>query len=360
MSHFLQRILGGQAPSPASSAAAIEDGILTPCNQHKHLHQKLTHPDFADFAGAPDPTPISIPSADATAAATPSASSSSSTSPFGTPSFGGASYAALPRPYTKWYRVHERVYLQDFYAELFILPFIVLVIALHVWGTRKNKRKAAGWIRAHGPVLQKEFASVGFRGVKTGFGDGEFAGSAQDGGFNEKALKMRTSNEFIAYATGRLNVAFVDVKLTLSKRYNPIMQFSEVAMGFLFESMPAPKERMEATCFVFDGKEGSLVPSLLKNGGDGKGLGSSSAYDGFVWAIVHKEAMKVLRDGRYDLSLTTTRDHAKLPDWATVMSESAEITETLMTAELQKAVETAGELLEALIISDQPIDQPKT
>lgn len=243
---------------------------------------------------------------------------------------------------------------------MFIVPFIVIVIVLHLWGTRKNKRKAKGWISAHGPVLQREFASVGFTGIKTEFSDKDFAAGGETS-LHEGAIKMRTSNEFIAYATGRQNVAFVDIKLTLSKRYNPFMQFSEVAMGFLFESMPAPKERMEATCFVFDGKEASLVPSLLKGASDGKGSErSGSAYGGFVWAIVHKEAMKVLRDGRYDLSLTTTRDHAKLPDWATVMSESAEITETLMTGELQKAVETAGELLEALIISDQPIDQPKT
>jgi len=109
---------------------------------------------------------------------------------------------------------------------------------------------------------------------------------------------------------------------------------------------------------VFDGNESKLAPSLL---GEGKGQEkSSSSYDGFVWAVVHKESMKVLRDGRYDLSLTTTRDHAKLPDWATVMSENAEITETLLTSELQQAISTAGEALEALIITDQPIDKPMT
>ncbi len=42
------------------------------------------------------------------------------------------------------------------------------------------------------------------------------------------------------------------------------------------------------------------------------------------------------------------------------MSESAEITETLLTPELTKAAEAAGELLDYLIVSDQPIDKPKT
>jgi hypothetical protein len=85
---------------------------------------------------------------------------------------------------------------------------------------------------------------------------------------------------------------------------------------------------------------------------------TKSSYDGFVSAIVNKETMKQLRDDRYDVSITTTKDNPKLPVWATVMSESAEITDFLLTPELIKAVEEAGELLNHLIITDQPIDQP--
>jgi hypothetical protein len=42
------------------------------------------------------------------------------------------------------------------------------------------------------------------------------------------------------------------------------------------------------------------------------------------------------------------------------MSESAEITNLLLTNELAKAAESAGELLEYLIISDQPMEKPKS
>ena len=70
--------------------------------------------------------------------------------------------------------------------------------------------------------------------------------------------------------------------------------------------------------------------------------------------------MKALRDERYDVSLTTTKDHPKLPIWATVMTESAEVTDFLLTPELVKAVEAAGELMNYLIITDQPIDKPLT
>jgi hypothetical protein len=69
--------------------------------------------------------------------------------------------------------------------------------------------------------------------------------------------------------------------------------------------------------------------------------------------------MKRLRDDRYDISLTTTKDHPKLPAWATVMSEANEITETLLTPDLIKAVHEAGDdAFEALIITDQPQDRP--
>ena len=47
--------------------------------------------------------------------------------------------------------------------------------------------------------------------------------------------------------------------------------------------------------------------------------------------IVNKMQMRKLRDERYDASLTFTKDNSKLPDWATVMSESAEVTDMMLT-----------------------------
>ena len=41
------------------------------------------------------------------------------------------------------------------------------------------------------------------------------------------------------------------------------------------------------------------------------------------------------------------------------MSESAEVTEALLTPDLVKAITDAGEDLESLIVSDQPIDAPQ-
>ncbi|KAI9879777.1 MAG: hypothetical protein M1830_007219 [Pleopsidium flavum] len=309
--------------------------------------------DFADFAGAPDPSPASIPPGAASPAIAQVANPTS------------GSFAV---PYTRWYRIWERASPSDFYQELFILPFVLLVVFVHVWGTRKNKRKAKGWITAHAPVLEREFAVVGFGGRKApSLDDVQSSGLTKALGSDElvipeELLKEKTAQEYSTYATGRQNVAFVDIKLSLFKRYNPIYLMGEYVVSFFFDSIPTPVERMEATLYAFDGKEKDLVP--VPGGKQGQEIietrskGTNSSYDGFVWAVVNKEVMRRLRDDRYDVSLTSTKDHAKLPSWATVMTESAEVSELLVTPELIKVVEEAGDALEYLIVTDQPLDKP--
>lgn len=294
-------------------------------------------PDFADFATAASPA---APSHSASSAYTEASSTAAATAPgiFGPP------LGLQGRPYTKWYRIWERVTIQDFYQELVIIPFLLLTVLVNLWGSHANRTRAKQWASAHLPILDAEFAQVGFSSRRKG-------GSSQSGDVSDEVLKSEKKNEYIMYATGRQNVAFVNIKLSLFKRYNPFSWLGEQVVAFFFDSFAAPMERVEATAWVFDGKEKAMVsnPDSLKD----------SAIDGFVWAVVHKDKMKQLRDDRYDVSLTTTRDHAKLPDWATVMSESAEVTEAMLTPDLIKAINETGEDLEALIISDQPIDAPK-
>ena len=216
-------------------------------------------------------------------------------------------------------------------------------------------------MRANGPALEKEYALVGFGRRSAPSADGErtspLAEALESGDFPQTLLKEKTAQEFVTYATGRQNVAFVDIKLTLYKRYNPATFLVEWALSFFLDSVRAPTERMEATAYAFDGKERDLIPKA--KGQEQELKVSQSSYDNFVWAVVHKEAMRNLRDDRYDISLTSTKDHAKLPVWATTMSESAEVTEFLLTSELIKAIETAGDAFEYLVVTDQPLDKPQ-
>lgn len=334
MGDFIKSLFGGFKPAPAPASNLDSD--------------------FPEYDSAPSPSPIySSPSSspNPTAAAFPE-------------------YNTLPTPvpYTKWYRVWERTSPSDFKNEAVIIPFIILLAAVHIWGRRKNKRKANAWAAAHIPVLEREFASVGFgKSVKEQLGrdsqSDEVPGAGDRDITAESLIKETTAQEYTTYATGRQNVAFADVRIKLFKRYNPMTLAMEMILGFLFESMRAPKENMEITVHAFDGKEKDLVPVKSKAELDAKdsrfkGL-QNSGYDACVWAVVHKEQMKGLRDERYDVSLTATKDHKSLPTWASVMSESAEVTETLLTKELIECLEKAGEeAFEYLIVTDQPIDKP--
>lgn len=221
-----------------------------------------------------------------------------------------------------------------------------------------NKSKANKWIKAHSKILASEFSLVGFDNrarttAKVGEGDSE------DLAQPEKALKEKSLFEYSTYATGRQNVAFMDAKLTLIRRFNPLMSAAEAALSLLWESFSMPQDTIEVTVYPFDGKEDLLI-SGIPGTNELKSKGGKSTYDGFVWAIVNKDRMKQVRDERFDVSLTFTKDHQKLPNWLTVMSESAEITSLLLTADLAKAVESAGELLDFFVVSDQPTDRPKT
>ena len=261
----------------------------------------------------------------------------------------------------------ERTSPSDFYAEAVILPFVIVIIALHIWGRSTNKRKAKGWIDVHAPILQKEYALVGFGGRKNATADdAQSSGSVDSDASNDSAipkdlLKEKTAQEFVTYATGRQNVAFSDFTLTLYKRYNPGTLLIEFILSFIFDSMRAPAERMDATSYLFDGREKELVPPRNQQQSEAIDLqakSKSSSYDQFVFAIVHKDLMRSVREDRYDISLTSTKDHASLPVWATTMSESAAITDVLLTPELIKAVESAGDAFEYLVMTDQPLEKP--
>lgn len=265
--------------------------------------------------------------------------------------------------YTKWYRVWERTSPRDFYQEALILPFILIIVGFHIWGRRKNRSKSRSWIKAHGPALQKEYAHVGFGGRKPpSIDDVQSSGltkalASDSLDIPQTLFKEKTAQEFVTYASGRQNVAFTDMKVLLYKRYNPAMLVAEWVMSFFLDSIRPPVERMEATTYTFDGRERDLVPK--RKGQEQEVRGTQSAYDGFVFAVVHKDVMRNLRDDRYDISLTSTKDHSKLPLWTTVMSESAEVTEFMLSSELIKAIEEAGDAFEYLVISDQPLDKPQ-
>ncbi|KAH6888656.1 hypothetical protein B0T10DRAFT_488646 [Thelonectria olida] len=312
MADFLKNVFGGaksEDPAPVASPDS----------------------DFADFADAASAIPEP-----AQAAATIESVAAASASP-------------TAAPYTAWYNIHERHSLSEFKSEGIIMIMAAFIFIVHMIGARANRSKAKAWIRANASTLKSEYATVGFAGVPTIDSDVK----------PDSLIKEKSLFEFATYASGRQNTAFTDIKLTLTKKFNPIVNIFETALGYFVESFPIPYDVMEATTYPFDGKENLTVPPVPGTA-ELRAKDPKSTFDGFVWAIVNKDNMQKAREERYDLSLTFTKDNSKLPVWTTVMSESAEITEALLTPELADAVKSAGDLLEYLIISDQPVDKPAT
>ncbi|RKF63760.1 UPF0674 endoplasmic reticulum membrane protein [Erysiphe neolycopersici] len=259
--------------------------------------------------------------------------------------------ASTSIPYTKWYNIHERHSPSEFVQEAIILSFLIVIIAIHLIGTGINRKKVKNLIAALGPSLHKEFGLLGF-GINPSENSNKW--NEED---VEDIIREKSPSEFASYATGRQNIAFIDINVTLLKRFSPLSLFVEAAMSVFFESIATPTEQLEAIIYPFDGKETLLVPKTSSATGESR-KHLKSTFDGFVWAIVNKDNLKNLRDDRYDLSLTSTKDSSKLPSWVTIMSESPEITEMLLTPELISTVEQSHEMLNYLIITDQPIDQP--
>src|SRR5947208_1054737 len=107
MADFIRKIFRDQNPSNTPVPANDDGGkFVTKSSQKQNSNKRPL--DFADFAGAPDPSPASIASV-----------ASSAVGPPTFPTFSGNAV-----PYTKWYRVWERTSLNDFTQEGFILGFI--------------------------------------------------------------------------------------------------------------------------------------------------------------------------------------------------------------------------------------------
>ncbi|KAF3936188.1 hypothetical protein ABW19_dt0203128 [Dactylella cylindrospora] len=248
-----------------------------------------------------------------------------------------------------WYAFWLRVGFGDFYTEYFILAFLGVMVGWYFMGVSLNRSIAKKWILQHVPLLQKEYARVGFQ--KTLTTTEEAAADVAAGKFvgDEKTLiREESSQEFVHYDSGRLNVLSTVFEIKLKGRGNPFLWAFEVIMSFFVDSIAAPVDSVTITTYTADGADAAKTGS------------HSSKYDGFVWAVVNKRVMAKHRDARYDLSLTRTVDTTKLPPWLTVMTESAEITDLLLTKDLIAAIEKVGPGFQYILITDQPIEKPTT
>ncbi|KAK9479200.1 hypothetical protein V1514DRAFT_362645 [Lipomyces japonicus] len=239
-------------------------------------------------------------------------------------------FAALP------FLSRLRVY--NWTNEITFISVILGFITIHYVGYYYNKKLATKWGQLNIRTFKDQFYQVGFTNRLA------IAATAGEDIANinpENYLHAKGPTDFITYATGRVNVSYLHGKLSLKPRHNVVLILFDYVFSFFFASEP-PADKIDY----------AIVPSSSSSEHD------KSSYDSFVFAIVNKNSMKKARENNYDLSLTKTSDHVKLPHSFTVMSESAEITDTLFTPELLAAVKKAENVLDYLIVSDLPTERP--
>lgn len=213
----------------------------------------------------------------------------------------------------------ERIKVSNWSLEYITIGFTVLFVILFKVGDYYNQYLTTSYLKGLSNVFKKNFFQYGVT--------------------QDKLYIKDSSENFSSYATGRVNIAKVNIDIRLKPRHNLFVWILETVMSFFTESVVSPDDK--ATI--------EIIPS------------SDASYDNFITAIVSKLGMNDHRKFNYFLSLTKTSDSTKIPESFVFMSEANEFQEKTLTPELKKALTLqAASFLKFVAITDQPVERPET
>ncbi|KAJ1912466.1 hypothetical protein H4219_005589 [Mycoemilia scoparia] len=225
--------------------------------------------------------------------------------------------------------IGNRVYLgppltlSDFKIEIGLLILLTIYIANYVYGFKTNDKEAEKWVQPIEKVLKKHFYTVGPPSGKS-------------------VLEYDGPSDRLFWASGRRNCQFIQGHLQLKPRQDLV--------GLLSEALANQGERL-------------LVDIVLSKENDGSGGGR---IEDFIFAITPKKRATTIRRERYDINQFTrqesiqTNSTNKISAKLAIHSEHGEITQLMLKAPgIEKIASGRNPILEELIISDQPISEPK-
>ncbi|KAA1466390.1 DUF1682-domain-containing protein [Dentipellis sp. KUC8613] len=203
-----------------------------------------------------------------------------------------------------------------FQTEALLLGAVLIYILSWWFGKANNYNRANSWLKAHLGLYEKQFSKPSVGGlVADGYSD------------------------FFNFSTGRRAIASLHTVFTLRPRHDLFQLIYQFGWG-MADLNYAPQDDIE-----LDFK-----------------LQSDVAIPDFIWAIVAKEELKSIKDGRWDLTWTKTTEHAGLPATVSVMSEFADITDNIVkfSAPLVAALKDPKirPYFRSLSITDQPRTRP--
>lgn len=210
----------------------------------------------------------------------------------------------------------QRLAVNDWRLEYFTLGFIVVFIFVFKLGDWYNTYLVSSFLSGVKDVFEKNF-------YQFGVGNGQ--------------LYVKDSSEsYASYATGRKNIAKVNLVFRLAPRQNVFVWVMEVLFSYFTESVVPPVDRVEIVA----------TPS--------------ADYENFVSGVVSKLGMNEYRKLNYYLSLTRTSDSALLPESFVFMSEVNEYQEKTFTSKLANSLKVSmASFVRFVAFTDQPSDKPK-
>lgn len=206
-----------------------------------------------------------------------------------------------------------------FQKELFLLAAVATYVAFYFIGTTINAKKATKWFASHESLYKSQFSKP-----------------VQDGGLTQDG-----NSDFFAFSTGRRAVSHLHTTFTLRPRHD-LMQYAYQFIRGIVELDYRVEDEVELD---FTLKDTDNIPNA-------------------VWAIVSKEELRSIRGKRWDLTFAKTSENSKLPPTLSVMSEFADITDTLLKPHGPLSIATLlsqPEILpyfRSLTLTDQPRLRP--
>ncbi|KAF5322090.1 hypothetical protein D9619_000919 [Psilocybe cf. subviscida] len=203
--------------------------------------------------------------------------------------------------------------------EVYLIAGVLFYAAFWYIGSSLNASKAKAWLAAHLPLYQQQFSKPQSKG-----------GLVQDG-----------YSDAFNFSTGRRNVASLHTIFTLQPRHD-FLQWAFQTGKTLIDLHYRPADDIQ------------LDFKLFKN----------ALPDNFVWAIIAKDELLSVKDGRWDLTFAKITENAALPSSLLVMSEFADVTENLLKPfgnfSLVAALSDPKILpyFRSLSITDQPRERP--
>ncbi|KAF8621573.1 hypothetical protein AX15_007599 [Amanita polypyramis BW_CC] len=172
-----------------------------------------------------------------------------------------------------------------FKVELYFLTAVLLYIACVKLGASSNRRRVDKWLQSHLHIYEQQFSSP-----------------------TRKGLIADGYSDFFVFSTGRRNVASLHTIFTLRPRHDFLQWAFHTARTFIdLDYHPVDDLQLDF----------KLAPGAF-------------AYD-LVWAVVAKDELRTIKkNDRWDLTFTKTSENPALPPSLSVMSEYADVTESLL------------------------------